>query len=291
MSKGVLLFAHNNEQIDFGKMALLNALLVRHNWPNTSVSLVTDQGTLDWSEKNLPNFKAYFDKIIVQTYPSIAYSDRHFRDTRHTSKLAQYKNYDRTDAYEVTPYDETIVIDSDYLIFNDSLNAAWGSRHSFMINHAIESFSHIDKYKVDETLEPAGIDQAWATVMYFKKDADAKIIFDLCKHIKENYSFYKFLYGFSGGLFRNDFVFSIALHICQHYSQVKEDISLPNPKVLTSFDWDDVIELTPKSILLLIEKPKCENDYNILRLKDTNIHVMNKFGLLRCADKLIQELK
>ena len=50
MSSGVLLFAHNNREIDYGKIALANAMLVKKNL-DVPVSIVTDDGTIDWLRK------------------------------------------------------------------------------------------------------------------------------------------------------------------------------------------------------------------------------------------------
>ena len=36
--------------------------------------------------------------------------------------------------YELSPYDETLVIDGDYFIMNDVLDQVWGSENDFMIN-------------------------------------------------------------------------------------------------------------------------------------------------------------
>ena len=65
MSKGVLLFAHNNRQIDYGKSAYIAAKFVKKNL-NVPVSLVTDTGTVNWLEKNdRLDLKKTFDKIIL----------------------------------------------------------------------------------------------------------------------------------------------------------------------------------------------------------------------------------
>ena len=44
MSKGVLIFAFNNEQIDYEKIAKLNALMIKYNM-DVPVHIITDAGT------------------------------------------------------------------------------------------------------------------------------------------------------------------------------------------------------------------------------------------------------
>lgn len=60
MTQGVLLFAHDNEQIQYGLFAVWQALRI-HKWLNKPVSLVADQKTID----RLGAHKDVFDNIFV----------------------------------------------------------------------------------------------------------------------------------------------------------------------------------------------------------------------------------
>jgi len=42
MSRGVIMFAHNNEEIDYFKLAVVNALLVQEHMGIKNVTVVTD---------------------------------------------------------------------------------------------------------------------------------------------------------------------------------------------------------------------------------------------------------
>ena len=66
MTRGVLMYAHNNSEIDYFKIACANALMVRKNM-GVPVTLVTDEGTLSWGRKALgEKFVEYcFEKIIT----------------------------------------------------------------------------------------------------------------------------------------------------------------------------------------------------------------------------------
>ena len=52
MSRGVLMTGHNNRTIDYGKIALANACLIKKHLKNNNVTLITDVGTMEWLEKN-----------------------------------------------------------------------------------------------------------------------------------------------------------------------------------------------------------------------------------------------
>ena len=47
MSEGILIFAHNNSEVDYVEMAFISAKYASRNL-NRPVSLVTDLGSRDW---------------------------------------------------------------------------------------------------------------------------------------------------------------------------------------------------------------------------------------------------
>ena len=47
MKKGIVIFAHNNRQIDYAKMSLISAKLAKKHL-GVPVSLITDPSTLEW---------------------------------------------------------------------------------------------------------------------------------------------------------------------------------------------------------------------------------------------------
>ena len=51
MSKGIVIFAHNNRQIDYGKIALANACTIKDSMSNNNITLITDDGTANWLYK------------------------------------------------------------------------------------------------------------------------------------------------------------------------------------------------------------------------------------------------
>ena len=57
----------------------------------------------------------------------------------------------------------------------------------------------------------------WATVIYFTKNELAEGIFDFMGKIKDNWDFYKMLYGFANYRYRNDYALSIALQSLTGY--------------------------------------------------------------------------
>lgn len=288
MSRGVLMYAHNNAEIDYFKIACANALMVKKNL-QVSVTLVTDEGTLDWGKKSLGEefVNRCFEHIILTKRIWSFENKRTFSDTSASQKTLQFYNCNHWEAFELSPYDETLFIDTDYLIMSSALSNCWGSEGDFMINHKIFT-PGLDKDPYSKYIDDFGIRLYWATVIYFKKTELAKFVFDTVKHIQENYNYYKQLYYFSNGMFRNDNAFSIAVHMLNGFTDnnvlIKE---LPITGLLMSWDVDDIYRINGiNDITVYAEKPT-KGTYLLARLKNQDIHIMNKWSISRQSDRLI----
>jgi hypothetical protein len=161
-----------------------------------------------------------------------------------------------------------------------------------MINHRIFSpFDTSEPYT--RTIDDMGITLYWATVVYFKKSTVAEHLFSLVKDIQENYAYYRDLYYFTSSMFRNDNSFSIAVHMLNGFSNegyaIKE---LPITGLLMSWDTNDIQEVNGiNDITLYVEKPDAPGAFLLTRLKDTDVHIINKWAINRYTDKLIELYK
>ena len=52
-NKGVIMFAHNNSEIDYFRLAVVNALLVQKNLGIKNITVVTDPHSLSYGEETL----------------------------------------------------------------------------------------------------------------------------------------------------------------------------------------------------------------------------------------------
>ena len=140
MSKGILIFAFNNEKIDYEKLANANKLMIEYNM-------------------DVPVH------IISKTTEPVSFTTRHYRDY---NQNLSFKNGLRWDAFRLSPFDETLILDADYLIMNNSFNAIWGTVNSLMMNTQIQPL-YANEFIEDDRLNVGGINMAWATAIYFKK--------------------------------------------------------------------------------------------------------------------------
>ena len=290
MNNGVLIFAHNNKEIDYGQMSYISASYVKKNL-NVPVSLVTDSGTLRYLEKNNKLATTLFDKIILtDDIKTLSFIKKRFYDGSLTYKKADFKNVHRAWAYELSPYDKTIVIDVDLLIVNDRLKHVWNTDTDFMINkHSYDVARDRDVFEF-RRVSDHGIDFFWATSFYFEKTIWTKTFFNLCKHIIENYDYYRFVYRINSPLMRNDYVFSIAIHIMGGFTNKINPPSLPC-EIYYTLDRDELVRVNnDKSFLFLIQKKSCLGEYTLASTYNQNIHIMNKYSINRLSNELLEAL-
>jgi len=119
----------------------------------------------------------------------------------------------------------------------------------------------------------------WATVLYFKKTPNTRILFDLVDFIRQNWNYYRLIYQIPEKKFRNDYAFSISLHILNGY--VTDNVDTIPGRMYYVTDKDILIAATPTSCTLLVEKEHAMGEYTALKISDVDVHVMNKHSILR----------
>ena len=281
------MFAHNNSEIDYFRMAVVNAGLIKKHL-GVKVCVVTDSHSYDFVCETIPADKisqVIDDLIITDKDRKFKHQNaKVYRDTIHYQKSLSFYNINRADAYEVSPYDETIMLDTDYLVLGNTLNQCWGHKNEFMMNYAWQDINFKRKFELDR-LSPSSITMYWATVVYFRKNDYSEHFFTLCKHVRENIKYYKSLYQWSGATYRNDYVFSIAAHLLEGLTEraVKQ---LPFT-LYKSFDYDDIHSVqSDKEITMYLEKHDAPGQYILCKWKDLDLHIMNKWAINRALDDL-----
>ena len=277
MSKGIIIFARDNSSISYSDIACVAAGFVRKNLKGfDELCLITDQSTVDTNGKKINKL---FDRVIVQENIERE-NPRLFKDTIESNTVDDFKNLDRKNVFHLTPYEETLVIDADYFIMSNVLDNVWGSSSDFLINckyRDIAGRHDTDVHYIDDFTIP----MYWATVFYFKKTDYTQHLFTMIEHISENYQYYASLYSCKGGMFRNDYAFSIALHILN--SNMSGNIpSLPIEYLNNSFDLDDIFRVNSSNDIIMFCAAREDTRTSILgRFKNADVHIMNKFAILR----------
>lgn len=253
MNRGVLIFAFNNSEFNYFKQA--NWVADRVNkFLDLPVTIVTDEKSLSESKHN----------IIIKD--AIVASKRHNED---------WLNANRFQAYDITPYEETIVIDSDYIVSSNQLNLLFDSPYDFLCHRNVYDVANKNSLEAYQTFGQVKFPHYWATVLFFRESDIAEVIFDSIQMVKDNYLFYSKLYKFPSAPFRNDHAVSIAMSIAYgHRLQSIPTIPWTLPTAVTDID---VTQITETEFELKYNK-HYRNKVRPMStiIKDHDFHCLNK---------------
>lgn len=246
-TRGALIFAYNNESIDYEKIARFN-------------------------QKQIEQHLGIPTTIVTGT-PTTA-NLRTFRYSNNETEKVSWHNTDRMTAYDLSPYDETILLDADYLVFSDNLSFVWDIPNEFLCADRVYDVTGSHSFDSDRMMSKTSFPMRWATCVYFKKTEFAKSVFGMMREIRENYLYYSHLFNFRASPYRNDFALSIALQILSGYNDKSNHFHFPLASVtttadITSIDGDRVV----------IDYEYADKIYST-RTEGLDLHVMNKKSLM-----------
>jgi hypothetical protein len=229
-SRGAVLFAFNTDTVNYELIAKRASRLITHSL-GLPVTVITQQ-------------------FSIQTNTRIGYAHG-----------TQWFNGDRYRAYELSPYDETLLLDSDYVILDDSLLKLLDTTVDYTIMTDNQNFNQ----SMTGNMGELSLNFVWATAVAFKKTPRSKMLFDLVGRVQHNYGYYCKLYNIRRGNFRNDYAFAIADNIINGYA--------PSPGI----PW------TMLTVDKTVEALEVKNNKIVVREKDSahivplqNLHVMDK---------------
>lgn len=273
MTKGILVFAKNNNSINYVNQAKFLAKQSQ-KYLDLPVSIVTD---------NPIDNNVWFDKVIL--YDNYAKQYKKYNDGHLEGKVDYFFNSARQFAFELSPYDQTLMLDTDIIIMNDKYLQCFEQSDDFLIYHDAVDIANSRDYYEFTYISEESIKFYWATAVYFTKSKKNQIFFNLLQHIYENWNHYSLMFKIKQKYFRNDHAFSIAIHLLNSYtnSSVK---SMPG-KLFYTIDKDICVSINENKIFLLLEKSNEPINYYPVSVGNLNLHIMNKFSLDKCIANMI----
>jgi hypothetical protein len=278
MSKGVFLIARNNGYIDYVKQSVFLAKRIKRHL-GVPVSIATD--SVDYLKDTYGTED--FDKIIQLEWTD-GTNLRYFFDGSLFKKTASFKNSNRSSVYEMSPYDETLLMDTDYIISNDLLKSCFKSKSDLMLYKQSDDIAKVREEDEFRSISNTSVDFYWATVVFFRKTEINEIFFNLISHIEQEWNHYRRVYQITSSLFRNDFAFSIAVHIMNGFQPGDFVQELPGSMMYT-IDKDLLWQLKDDNMMFLVEKKDYLGEYTAIQTSGQSIHVMNKTSLSRIIDE------
>ena len=212
MTTGAVIFARNNEHIDYVAMAR-------------------------WSAQNIERHLGIPTHIITDSAPSD--NARHFTDVG----TVTWHNLNRMDAYRLSPWDRTLVLDADYVVATDQLRSVLDCDEDFLAHRWAYDVTGCNDFTGLNWFGDVSMPMWWATVMVFNKSKQAELIFDAMAMIRDNWTHYRNIYKNSIATYRNDHALSIALGIVNGHTLNHDSIpwrlaSLTPEHDLTQLDQD-----------------------------------------------------
>ena len=284
MTQGILIYAHNTRAVDYALLSVISAGLAKKHL-SMPASLVTDDSTVSWMKQSQIFHLAekVFENIIVADRP-ITNNQRRLYDGENNSTVP-FVNVNRDTAWNLTPYDRTLLIDSDFLIFSDVLNKYWNIDCDLLIGESINDIYSQDRMKyLDRHVSDTGVKLYWATTVMFTKNQNTRLFFDTVNHVKENYRHYADVFRFDHRQFRNDIAFSVSKHILDGY--VESNLGTL-PPILSALDRDILYEVNDQRLTFLIDH-KLDSNYCAASMSGVDIHIMNKQSIIRNQQQLLE---
>lgn len=204
MSKGFVVLAKNTADTDYVKQAYVLALSILATQTETAISIVTND--------NVPEeYQEVFDQIIP-----IPWEDQ---------VSSRYVAEHRWKIYHVTPYDETIVLDTD-MIFLQDINDWWW----YCQDHELLFCTSALNYKGDviensiyrKTFIQNDLPSPYFALHYFKKSERAEYFYKTLEFVVNNWAW---CYGkLASEHYQNwlsmDLAAAIAVELCGYHSSV-----------------------------------------------------------------------
>ena len=198
MTTGALIFAFNNEHTDYVAMANWSAANI-HRHLTIPVCLVTD--------KEPPGGHS-FDRVVLVDRPA-GNGVRHFADI---GEPVAWHNTNRMDAYRLSPWDQTLVLDADYVVASKQLATVLQSRQEFLCYRWAADATGVRTFDDLNYFGSHRMPMWWATVMMFGRSRSVELLFESMQMIRDNWTHYRNLYKNNTSTYRNDHALSIALN-------------------------------------------------------------------------------
>jgi hypothetical protein len=151
-NRGIVVLAQNSQEVNYVEQACLLALSLQYTNPNSKISVITND--------EVPNeYKPLFDSIIPIPWTDNAVD-------------SDWKIENRWKIYHASPYDETIVLDTDMLILQD-ISTWW----EFLSNYDLYFTSQVYTYRGNvvtgdyyrKTFTSNHLPNIYSGLHYFKK--------------------------------------------------------------------------------------------------------------------------
>jgi hypothetical protein len=173
MSKGYVVLAQNSQGIDYVRQAYALALSLRASDNQEPVSIITND-TVD------ERYRWMFDQVIAIPWGDSAESSR-------------FKVENRWKIYHASPYDKTVVLDTDMLVL-DNLSNFWATFENYKVYYTSKVRTYRNEPVTSDYYRKAftanRLPNLYSAVHYFEKSDFAKEFYNWVELITNNWELF-----------------------------------------------------------------------------------------------------
>lgn len=174
MTKGFVVLAQNTDTIDYVRQAYALALSIKLTQKTVSnISIITNDPVPD-------NYKQVFDQVI-----DIPWGD--------ASEGSRFKVENRWKIYHASPYEQTIVLDTDMLVLDD-LSSFWNTFENYDVYYTSKVYDYRSKLVTSDYYRKAftanNLPSIYSGLHFFKKSEFAQEFYSWVELITNNWEMF-----------------------------------------------------------------------------------------------------
>ena len=247
---GFLLYNIPSPTTNYSKIAATCVKHLKHYMPNIPVAVCGS--AVDQADIHIPM------EDVKQNHRTYVHQGNLHKEI--------WYNLTRDQSLDITPFERTVLLDSDYIVQSTQLQLLLECSSPIMMYDKI--FNIKENLVEIDYLGDTKIALKWATVLAFDHSDVSKNLFKLWKKVLDNYNYYTLLYRWKNdGTVWNDKAITIALQQLTNYTSAGTQYIIPWCHPFASFTCD-VDHIGLDKIVLSDVKGSFE--------VHTDVHILNK---------------
>lgn len=285
MKQGFLYYAHNNEIINYLKLAICSALTGHCYSKHFRATVITDDESIkSLTSDELRLLEKCFERVKINNQVWKDQNKKLFQNVFENKGSQDWWNKSRPSAYQDSDYDQTVLTDVDFIFQDSNIDKVWNSNTPVMFNQSVIPLSrqqdqHHYLSNTDQMVGRFTVPMRWATLVYFDRSEFSQDFFYFVNYIKENWFAVCKIHEINSSTYRNDHAFTIALYMANGFLKPEDQYNLPFNYVLTTHHAK-IHQINLGLTRFLYHTPNQKTNWGYTNIQDISYHCMNKVSML-----------
>lgn len=259
ISKGILAFAQGR---DFLRLAVLQLEQIR-KFSDIEVAYIVDTKAAGSPE---------FNRLQELGCKTVVFDSQ--VQCRNYDLGTEWRNLGREHAFELSPFDRTLLVDVDYILQSSAaidlleadLPLVCGDWH-----HSFDQEFILDKPCIGRH----GVPMLWATLFWFDKSPRSQQIFHKWQEALKFMKWKQEYYGFHSSLIRNDYALSIAVHELEQETQLEVARAAYSQHAIPTWCTYELVDSN-----IVVTSTTNDRPAQVVNLNGVDFHALNKRNFL-----------